>query len=171
MKSLGEGSNWRGVAAASPAAVLCGVSAPLAKAISPRVDPVRMARLLYLGSGLGLGAYAWRRARRIRISGRQNMIFPQLAIPNPRPEDRRPKETRRPKSELIATPAEQLPIESGHSRNSNFRAAEHDLPSTGRTLEQPCRGGLSEENEFAQIESLAIVLQLNGSICRICEPL
>ena len=79
MKSLGEGSNWRGVAAASPAAVLCGVSAPLAKAISPRVDPVRMARLLYLGSGLGLGAYAWRRARRIRISGRQNMIFPQLA--------------------------------------------------------------------------------------------
>ena len=62
------------------------------------------------------------------------------AIPNPRPEDRRPKETRRPKSELIATPAEQQPIESGHSRNSDFGlrpsdfgAAEHDLPSTGRT--------------------------------------
>ena len=121
------------------------------------------------------------------------------AIPNPRPEDRRPKETRRPKAELIATPAEQQPIESGHSRNSefppitqmgadnkarrpagrlrhclfpigeyrrhlrlrnsdfglllgfdlrssDFRAAEHDLPSTGRTLEPPwativlCRG-------------------------------
>ena len=42
------------------------------------------------------------------------------AIPNPRPEDRRPKETRRPRSELIATPAEQQPIESGHSRNSGF---------------------------------------------------
>ena len=73
------------------------------------------------------------------------------AIPNPRPEDRRPKETRRPRSELIATPAEQPPIESGHSRNSDFgllsgfglrssdfRAAEHALPSTGRTFEQPC---------------------------------
>ena len=112
------------------------------------------------------------------------------AIPNPRPEDRRPKETRRPKSELITTPAEQPLIESGHSRNSelppitpmaadnqagrqagrlrhglfpiceyrrhlrlrnsdfgllsgfglrssDFRAAEHDLPSTGRSLEQP----------------------------------
>jgi hypothetical protein len=42
------------------------------------------------------------------------------AIPNPRPEDRRPKETRRPRSELIATPAEQQPIESGHSRDSGF---------------------------------------------------
>ena len=72
------------------------------------------------------------------------------AIPNPRPEDRRPKETRRPRSELIATPAEQPPIESGHSRNSgfglrssDFRAAEHALPATRRTLEQPClRGAL-----------------------------
>ena len=122
------------------------------------------------------------------------------AIPNPRPEDRRPKETRRPRPELIATPAEQPPVESGSSRNSesgyavdspntllrhglhgfsqiesvlireirvktrvrgikcmsrirnsdfgllsgfglrssDFRAAEHTLPSTGRTLEQPC---------------------------------
>ena len=107
------------------------------------------------------------------------------AIPNPGPEDRRPR------SELIATPAEQPPIELGHARNSDlppitqmgadnkagrqagrlrhglfpicaylrhlrlrnsdfgllsgfglrssdFRAAEHDLPSTGRTLEPPC---------------------------------
>ena len=42
------------------------------------------------------------------------------AIPNPRPEDRRPKETRRPRSELIATPAEQQPIELGHARNSEL---------------------------------------------------
>ena len=76
------------------------------------------------------------------------------AMPNPRPEDRRPKETRSPRSELIATPAEQPPIESGHFRNSDFgllsgfglrssdfRAAEHDLPSTGRILYQPCRRG------------------------------
>ena len=86
------------------------------------------------------------------------------AVPNPRSEDRRPKETRRPRSELRATPAEQQPIESGHSRNSDFglpsgfglpwpvksscyftgrssdfRAAEQDLPSTDRTLAQPWR--------------------------------
>ena len=42
------------------------------------------------------------------------------AIPNPRPADRRPKETRRPRSELIATPAQQPPIELGHSRNSEL---------------------------------------------------
>jgi hypothetical protein len=36
------------------------------------------------------------------------------------PETRRPKETRSPKSELIATPAEQPPIESGHARNSEL---------------------------------------------------
>ena len=34
------------------------------------------------------------------------------AIPNPRPEDRRPKETRRPRFELIATPAEPRPAHS-----------------------------------------------------------
>ena len=68
-----------------------------------------------------------------------------------KPETRRPQAERNPKAELIATPAEQPPIESGHSRNSdfgllsdfglrslNFRAAEQDLPSTGRTLEPPC---------------------------------
>ena len=36
------------------------------------------------------------------------------AIPNPRPADRRPR------SELIATPAQQPPIELGHSRNSEL---------------------------------------------------
>ena len=36
------------------------------------------------------------------------------AIPNPRPADRRPR------SELIATPAEQPPIELGPARNSDF---------------------------------------------------
>jgi len=75
---------------------------------------------------------------------------PGRAIPNPRPEDRRPKETRSPKSELIATPAEPPPIESGHSRNSDFglrssdfRAAEPDLPATGPTLEPPQGPGVS----------------------------
>jgi drug/metabolite transporter (DMT)-like permease len=64
MKSFDQTTGWRGVSAALLAAVLFGVSTPLAKAISPRVDPVLMAGLLYLGSGLGLAAYAWLRARR-----------------------------------------------------------------------------------------------------------
>jgi len=41
------------------------------------------------------------------------------AIPHPRPEDRRPKETRRPRSELIATPAEQPLIELGQTVDWN----------------------------------------------------
>lgn len=45
------------------AAVLFGVSTPLAKAISLLAEPVLMAGLLYLGSGLGLAAYAWLRTR------------------------------------------------------------------------------------------------------------
>ena len=64
MKASAHTTGWSGVAAALLAAVLFGVSTPLAKAISPRVDPVLMAGLLYLGSGLGLAAYAWLRARR-----------------------------------------------------------------------------------------------------------
>lgn len=64
MKSFGHTPGWRGVAAALMAAVLFGVSTPMAKVLSPRVDPVLMAGLLYLGSGLGLGAYAWLRAQR-----------------------------------------------------------------------------------------------------------
>ena len=66
-----------------------------------------------------------------------------------KPETRRPKAERNPKTEvrIDSYPAEQPPIELGHSRNSDFgllsgfglrssdfRAAEHDPPSTGRTL-------------------------------------
>jgi drug/metabolite transporter (DMT)-like permease len=71
MKWFDQTSGWRGVAAASMAAVLFGMSTPLAKAISPQVDPVLMAGLLYLGSGLGLGAYAWQRARRQGVASRE----------------------------------------------------------------------------------------------------
>ena len=94
-----------------------------------------------------------RSTRRVNTPCPRAALKSVRAIPNPRPEDRRPKETRRPRSELIATPAEQPPIELGHSRNSDFgllsafglrssdfRAAEQDLPSTGRTLEPPCPG-------------------------------
>jgi drug/metabolite transporter (DMT)-like permease len=71
MKRFGQTSGWRGVAAALLAAVLFGMSTPLAKAVSPRVDPVLMAGLLYLGSGLGLGVYAWLRARRKGAGSRE----------------------------------------------------------------------------------------------------
>ncbi len=40
------------------AAVLFGASTPLAKVLLPQVSPMLMAGLLYLGSGLGLAAYA-----------------------------------------------------------------------------------------------------------------
>lgn len=39
-------------------AILFGLSTPLAKSVSPHVEPVLLAGLLYLGSGLGLGAYS-----------------------------------------------------------------------------------------------------------------
>ena len=68
------------------------------------------------------------------------------AIPNPRPEDPRPKEIRRLRSELIATPAEQPPVESGRSRNSESGYAV-DSPNT------LLRHGL---HGFSQIESVLI---------------
>jgi drug/metabolite transporter (DMT)-like permease len=47
----------KGISFALLAAVLFGLSTPLAKGVSPRVEPVLLAGLLYLGSGIGLGAY------------------------------------------------------------------------------------------------------------------
>ena len=43
MNSFGHVTGWPGVA------VLFGASTPLAKSVSPRVDPVLMAGLLYVG--------------------------------------------------------------------------------------------------------------------------
>jgi drug/metabolite transporter (DMT)-like permease len=51
-----------GVAAAMAAALLFGAGTPLAKQLLTGVDPWMLAGLLYLGSGLGLGA--WRLVRR-----------------------------------------------------------------------------------------------------------
>ncbi len=51
-----------GVAAALTAAALFGASTPLAKQLLADIDPWLLAGLLYLGSGLGLGA--WRMLRR-----------------------------------------------------------------------------------------------------------
>ncbi len=77
MKWFNQTSGWRGVAAALMAAVLFGMSTPLAKVISPRVDPVLMAGLLYLGSGLGLGAYAWLRALRKGVTRKEAALTRQ----------------------------------------------------------------------------------------------
>jgi drug/metabolite transporter (DMT)-like permease len=52
----------RGVQAALGAALLFGVATPLAKSLIGAVDPVLLAGLLYLGSGLGL--QVWRLATR-----------------------------------------------------------------------------------------------------------
>ena len=52
----------RGVQSALLAAVLFGASTPLAKGLLASVSPQVLAGLLYLGSGLGLGAlWLWRR--------------------------------------------------------------------------------------------------------------
>ncbi len=55
---------WRAAAPALAAALLFGASTPLAKALVGEVPPLLLAGLLYLGSGLGLGALlalrAWR---------------------------------------------------------------------------------------------------------------
>ena len=55
---------WRrpGVAAALAAALLFGAGTPIAKQLLAGIDPWMLAGLLYLGSGLGLGA--WRIVRR-----------------------------------------------------------------------------------------------------------
>ncbi len=58
------GNPRRGVGCALLAAGLFGLSTPLAKSVSPHVEPMLLAGLLYLGSGIGLGAYSM--LRRLR---------------------------------------------------------------------------------------------------------
>jgi drug/metabolite transporter (DMT)-like permease len=48
----------RGIVFALLAVCLFGVSTPLAKVLLPKLNPFLMAGLLYLGSGIGLGAYS-----------------------------------------------------------------------------------------------------------------
>ncbi len=56
-------NKWKGIGFALLAAGLFGASTPLAKLLLPKVDAVLMAGLLYLGSGVGLGAYWLLRSR------------------------------------------------------------------------------------------------------------
>jgi len=63
-----------GVQAALASAVLFGASTPLAKLLLGEVSPWMLAGLLYLGSGLGLGAYRLiRRPARVRIAARERL--------------------------------------------------------------------------------------------------
>jgi drug/metabolite transporter (DMT)-like permease len=64
-------NKWKGVGFALLAAVLFGLSTPLAKSVSPRVEPVLLAGLLYLGSGIGLGAYSLLRLARRQSASRE----------------------------------------------------------------------------------------------------
>src|SRR5436189_6424398 len=52
------------------AALLFGVSTPLAKILLPQVAPMLMPGILYFGSGVGLAVY-WRFRRRRQPSGQQ----------------------------------------------------------------------------------------------------
>ena len=65
------------------------------------------------------------------------------AIPNPRPEDRRPK------SELIATPAEQQPIELGHARSSELPPITQ-MGAARRSRKSEIRSSKSETNPNCQ---------------------
>src|SRR4051812_17362150 len=61
----------KGIGFALCAAVLFGLSMPLAKQVSPLVEPVLLAGLLYLGSGIGLGVYSLRRLARRQNGSRE----------------------------------------------------------------------------------------------------
>lgn len=65
------GNPRRGVGCALLAAGLFGLSTPLAKRVSPHVEPVLLAGLLYLGSGIGLGAYSMLRRQRQPAAARE----------------------------------------------------------------------------------------------------
>jgi drug/metabolite transporter (DMT)-like permease len=54
---LSESPRWTGAGLALLAAGLFGLSTPLAKVLLGSVDPWMLAALLYLGSGIGIGAY------------------------------------------------------------------------------------------------------------------
>jgi drug/metabolite transporter (DMT)-like permease len=65
----------KGVSSALFAAMLFGISTPLAKILSPQLSPILLAGLLYLGSGTGLGLYSLA----ARWSKRANPVESKLA--------------------------------------------------------------------------------------------
>ena len=69
----------RGIASAAGAALLFGLSTPLAKLLLGSVPPLLLAALFYLGSGLGLGALMLGRAAR---KGREGAREAPLRLPD-----------------------------------------------------------------------------------------
>lgn len=67
---MGERSRFAGVASAIGAAALFGVSTPLAKQLLPSVEPILLAGLLYVASGLGLAAYRMARGDKAIVETR-----------------------------------------------------------------------------------------------------
>ena len=66
MKRTSEkhGSTWlTGISFAVMAAVLFGASTPFSKILLSKTEPVLLAGLLYLGSGVGLAIWSWLRSR------------------------------------------------------------------------------------------------------------
>jgi drug/metabolite transporter (DMT)-like permease len=66
----------RGIWAALGAAALFGVSTPIAKTLVGEISPLLLAGLLYLGSGIGLGALL---TLRVAVSGRASIVRPRGA--------------------------------------------------------------------------------------------
>jgi drug/metabolite transporter (DMT)-like permease len=64
----------RGIAAALGAAVLFGLSTPVAKTLAGEVPPLLLAGLLYLGSGLGLAVVL---VLRTLVKGRASVVVPR----------------------------------------------------------------------------------------------
>lgn len=67
---MGDRSRFAGVACAIGAAALFGVSTPLAKQLLPSIEPILLAGLLYLASGLGLAAYRVARGHKAIVEAR-----------------------------------------------------------------------------------------------------
>lgn len=65
---------WKGIIFALVAAGLFGASTPMAKLLLPKVEPVLMAGLLYLGSGIGLGLYWLLRSWNIVASSKEPRV-------------------------------------------------------------------------------------------------
>lgn len=82
MESQSSGRRWPGVPLALAAAVLFGLSTPIAKILLGDVQPVVLAGLLYLGSGVGL--WVFRRLIGLRREadepGLQRRDIPVLAL-------------------------------------------------------------------------------------------
>jgi drug/metabolite transporter (DMT)-like permease len=67
---MGDRPRVAGVAYAIGAAMLFGVSTPLAKQLLPSIEPILLAGLLYVASGLGLAAYKMARGHKATVEAR-----------------------------------------------------------------------------------------------------